>query len=43
MIDIQMLLEAFLGDFQTWDYLPYLLKYQDFLECQHLDQRNSTS
>jgi hypothetical protein len=22
--------EAFLGNFETWDYFPHLLKYQDF-------------
>jgi hypothetical protein len=30
MINVQTLLEGFLEDFQTWDYFPQLLKYQNF-------------
>jgi hypothetical protein len=30
MVDVETLLEAFLEDFQTWDYFPQLPKYEDF-------------
>jgi hypothetical protein len=30
-VNVETIMEAFLEDFQTWDYFPQLLKYQDFL------------
>jgi hypothetical protein len=30
MVNVEILLEALLEDFQTWDYFPHLLKCEDF-------------
>ena len=29
-VNVETLLETFLGDFQAWDYFPHLLEYRDF-------------